>query len=150
MMERLEGPSFMAESDTEIKPRFPIRRFDVFAEYNRVKNLADGMPEPVAKGRALWVAKVVAGRRGGSVLPAEPSRGHGTEGGTEDHQREEREDGFRSVGGVVQTDAMFDKEIVDRMGKEFYDEVFRPAVDAAFKDGKQYTEIRDSIRKGWK
>jgi hypothetical protein len=146
MMEGLEGLSSMAESNTELKPRFPIRRFDVFAEYNRVKNLSDGMPEPVAKGRALWLAKVVAGRRGGSAPSAEPTR----KGDKEEHEREERDDGFRSVGGVVQTDTMFDKEIVDRMGTQFYDEVFRPAVDAAFHEGKQYTEIRDSIRKGWK
>jgi hypothetical protein len=136
----------MVAGDTELKPRFPIRRFDVFAEYNRMKNLSDGMPEPLAKGRALWVAKVVAGRRGGSAPPAEPSR----EGRKGEGERDEREDGFRSVGGVVQTDAMFDKEIVERMGRRFYDEVFRPAVDAAFHEGKQYTEIRDSIRKGWK
>src|SRR5690348_11106335 len=53
--------------DTEIKPRAPIRRFDVFAEYNRLKGLRQGLDEPHARGYGLWVAKVVAsGRRGTS------------------------------------------------------------------------------------
>jgi hypothetical protein len=136
----------MADGDDGAKPRLPIRRFDVFAEYNRAKNLADGMPEPVARGRALWLAKVVASRRGGSV----PAADSGRERGKEERQKEERDDGFRSLGGVEQTDAMFDKEIVERMGREFYDQVFRPAIEAAFREGRQYTEIRDSIRKDWK
>jgi hypothetical protein len=128
-----------------MKPRFAIRRFDVFAEYNRVKNEASGMPQDQAKGRAIWVAKVVAGRRGGGAAPSEPSERRG-----ERRIPEEEEDTFRSVGGVLQTDQTFEKEIVNRMGKEFYDEVFHPAIEQAFRDGKRYEEIRDSIRKGWK
>jgi hypothetical protein len=128
-----------------IKPRFPIRRFDVFADYNRVKNEADGMPADQAKGRAVWIAKVVAGRRGGGAVAAEPRQKHG-EGGAP----HEEEDKFRSVGGVPQTDETFDKEIVDRMGREFYQEVFHPAIKQAFKEGRRYEGIRDSIRKGWK
>lgn len=137
----------MSESPPDLKPRFPIRRFDVFAEYNRAKNVSDGLPEPIAKGRALWVAKVVAGRRSGSVPKAEV-RG---ERGREERAPEEREEeGFRSIGGVPQTDTMFDKEIVDRMGREFYRQVFQPAIDAAYRAGQQYTDIRDTIRKTWK
>jgi hypothetical protein len=129
----------------DLKPRFPIRRFDVFADYNRVKNEAEGMPVDQAKGRGIWIAKVVAGRRGGAV-PAETSQ-KGGEGGA---PREEAEDTFRSVGGVPQTDATFDKEIVDRMGQEFYRDVFHPAIKQAFKEGRRYEDIRDSIRKPWK
>jgi len=130
----------------DVKPRFPIRRFDVFADYNRVKNEADGMPADQAKGRAVWIAKVVAGRRGGGAVPAEPAQKR-REGGA---PHEEAEDKFRSVGGVPQTDATFDKEIVDRMGSEFYHEVFHPAIKQVFKEGKRYEDIRDTIRKGWK
>jgi hypothetical protein len=54
------------------------------------------------------------------------------------------------VGGVPQTDATFDNEIVDRMGREFYDEVFHPAILQAYRDGKRYEDIRDTIRKDWK
>jgi len=135
----------MAESET---PRYPIRRFDVFADYNRVKNEADGMPEDQAKGRGLWIAKVVAGRRGMPAQKGPPERhGEGTDEKAAPHREEEK---FYSVGGVQQTDEMFDREIVDRMGREFYDQVFHPAIEQAFNEGKQYAEIRDSIRKNWK
>ena len=125
-------------------PRMPIRRFDVFADYNRVKNEASGMPEPRAKGDAIWLAKVVAGRRFGSAAPATTAHGeerHGTEGGPE---------GFKSAGGVPQTDRTFDEEIVERMGAPFYHQVFHPAIAQAFRAGKRYEEIRDSIRAAWK
>lgn len=131
----------------DIKPRFPIRRFDVFAEYNRVKNQQSGMPEKQAKGRAIWAAKVVAGRRYGSAPPAKPS---GAERGESRHTAQEEDEEFRSVGGVPQTDLTFDKEIVERMGQKFYDEVFHPAITEAFSEGKRYEDIRDAIRKDWK
>jgi hypothetical protein len=132
---------------SEQKPRFPIRRFDVFAEYNRAKNEAQGMSPDVAKGRAIWAAKVVAGRRYGSAPSGKPS---GERAEKKPGEKEEEDNGFRSVGGELQTDRTFDKEIVDRMGREFYHDVFQPAVDQAFKEGKRYEEIRDSIREEWK
>ena len=134
------------ETMAERKPRFPIRRFDVFADYNRVKYEAQGMPEDQAKGRGIWIAKVVAGRGGGGAAVSERHEHHGEDGGSPERE----EDKFRSAGGVPQTDETFDKEIVDRMGGDFYAEVFHPAIEQAFKDGKRYEEIRDSIRKGWK
>lgn len=133
---------------TDLKPRFPIRRFDVFADYHFLKNEEHGMPEPLAKGRAIWAAKVVAGRRHGAA-PSAP-KGKGQKDGGERERTEEEEEGFRSVGGVQQTDQTFEKEIVDRMGREFYDRVFHPAVEQAVREGKRYEDIRDEIRKGWK
>jgi hypothetical protein len=129
---------------TTDKPRLPIRRFDVFADYNRVKNEGSGMPQNVAKGRAIWIAKVVAGRRGGASAPA-PDRS-----GERKERKEEEDEDFRSVGGELQTDATFDKEIVDRMGRDFYESVFHPAVRQAFEEGQRYEDIRDTIRKDWK
>ena len=129
-------------------PRMPIRRFDVFADYNRLKNEASGMPEPRAKGDAIWLAKVVARRRFGSAAPATTAHReerHETEGGPEDEP-----EGFKSAGGVPQTDRTFDEEIVERMGAAFYHQVFHPAIAQAFREGKRYEEIRDSIRAGWK
>jgi hypothetical protein len=128
------------------QPRFPIRRFDVFAEYNRLKYLSDGMPADQAAGRGIWIAKVVAGRRGGpaaSTKPAETARKTGRE-------EPEEEEKFFSVGGKEQTDRTFEHEIVDRMGRNFYDEVFSPAMARAFEEGLRYEDIRDSIRKDWK
>ena len=131
------------------KPRYPVRRFDVFAEYHRLKYLADGMPEDQAAGRGIWVAKVVAGRRGGPAASTKPSSGVKGDK-AEDRKAPEAEEKFYSVGGEEQTDGTFEKEIVDRMGRDFYAEVFAPAIGQAFKEGKRYEEIRDSIRKDWK
>lgn len=63
-----------------LKPRRPIRRFDIFAEYNRLKGLDKGMDGAHAKGYGLWLAKVVAsggGRRASSrhTAPAGPQEG---------------------------------------------------------------------------
>jgi hypothetical protein len=130
------------------KPRFSIRRFDVFADYHRTRNEAHGMTEDVAKGRGIWAAKVVAGRRsGGGAAPPPSGKGAGKDG----HSREEeRDDEYRSVGGEVQTGETFDREIIERMGRQFYDEVFHPAIVQAVDEGKRYEDIRDSIRKDWK
>jgi len=130
------------------KPRAAIRRFDVFADYNRLKNEAAGLPEARAKGDAIWLAKVVAGRRFGSAsATATPPR-------DEDHgaarTAEGRAEGFRSAGGVPQTDRTFDTDVVERMGAEFYHRVFHPAIERAFGEGKRYEEIRDAIRAGWR
>ena len=128
-----------------LKPRFPIRRFDVFADYNRVKEEASGAPEDQAKGYGIWLAKVVAGRRG--IPKGEPPGERGTAREQATGAPEER---FRSLGGTPQTDRTFDQEIVDRMGREFFDRVFHPAIVQAFADGKRYEDIRDSIRREWK
>jgi hypothetical protein len=138
----------MSTDQAPNKPRRPIRRFDVFAEYNRIKNEEDGMPADQARGRAIWVAKVVAGRRGMPASP-KPATAHG-KAGHERHQEPEKEEKYLSVGGEVQTDRTFEHEIVERMGRDFYDAVFSPAIEAAYREGKQYAEIRDSIRSGWK
>lgn len=131
------------------KPRHPVRRFDVFAEYNRIKNQADGMPEYQAKGRGIWLAKVVAGRRG---MPAQTSAADRQQRERKDDKpaAEEKEEIFLSVGGEPQTDSTFDREIIDRMGRDFYDAVFKPAIEQAFGEGKRYEDIRDSIRREWK
>jgi hypothetical protein len=129
-------------------PRMPIRRFDVFADYNRLKNEAAGMPEPRAKGDAIWLAKVVAGRRFGSASAASTAQREERQG--TDCGPESEHEGFRSAGGVPQTDHTFDEEIVERMGAPFYHQVFHPAIAQAFREGKRYEEIRDNIRAGWK
>jgi len=47
-----------------LKPRAPIRRFDVFAEWNRIRALKEyGFSEDDAKAYGLAVAKVVAARK---------------------------------------------------------------------------------------
>jgi len=135
----------------EIKPKAPIRRFDVFAEYTRLQALKDGMSPEEAKGYALWLAKVVAARKYGLLSPRPPSEVRKKLGERiPEIAREERGPRFYSIGGIKQTDELFDKEIIRRMGEEFYYKVFSPAIEEAFRSGKKYEEIRDSIRKDWK
>jgi hypothetical protein len=95
-----------------------------------------------AKGYGLWVAKVVAARKFGR-LPKE-----GEEVSAEEKKRRRRRK-WRVLSGQAQTDKLFDHQIVERMGEEFYREVFEPAVRAAREDGKEYEEVRDRLRRRW-
>lgn len=134
-----------------MNPRLPIRRFDVFAEYNRLEALKKGLDAAHAKGYGLWVAKVVAsggGRRGDPQPQGHKGKGDGDE--TEEKRHKPGKDEWHMLGDEAQTDDLFDKEIVRRMGAEFYREVFAPAIQDAFDAGKSYEGIRDTIRKDWK
>ena len=48
------------------------------------------------------------------------------------------------LSGIEQTDKMYDKEIVSRMGEDFYNEVFLPKIKL-LSSGK-YTDFRDTVR----
>ena len=137
----------------ELRPLQPIRRFDVFAETKRLEAVAHGEPEDVAKGYGIRIAKIVASRRfGGGAKKThyekekEPER----EGATEDRYRGEGGGKFRALDGMLQTDETFDREIIDRMGPQFYEVVFAPAIKEALAEGRKYEEIRDTIRNDWK
>jgi hypothetical protein len=130
-------------------PKQQIRRFDVFAEYNRLKGLQKGMDEAHAQGYGLWVAKVVAsggGRRSGSTDH------HATENAEDEGERHERprDSEWHELSGKPQTDALFESEVVQRMGRDFYATVFAPAIAEAVKAGRSYESVRDAIRKEWK
>jgi hypothetical protein len=129
-----------------IRPKAPIRRFDVFAEYTRLEKLQEGLPADASKGYGIWLAKVVAARKFGRIKPGTKSRAGISDG----DERERAGRKFRALGGIEQTDKVFDKDIVKRMGMDFYRKAFAPAIRKAFEKGKAYREIRDSIRKTWK
>src|SRR5690242_8687464 len=96
-----------------LKPRAPIRRFDVFAEYNRDKSIEEGMPPDEAEGHGLWVAKVVASRRFGSSLASHPPpKGGAAEQNGEGEQEEAEKPKWHTLDGKPQTDEMFYDEIV--------------------------------------
>src|SRR5215470_16194232 len=102
---------------TTLKPKAAVRRFDIFAEYNRRKATQEGQSAAQAKGYGLWLAKLVAARRFGRTKKeaAAPS----------EHEAEaRRRRKWHDLSGVPQTDKLFDKEIVQRMGPEFYRRVF--------------------------
>lgn len=127
-----------------LKPIAAVRRFDVFAEFQKLEALKNGRGDHEARGYGIWLAKVVASRRarrgaieeGESILtaPRDPNM----------------PPQFHSFDGELQTESVFDHEIVDRMGRDFYQKVFSPAIRAAVEEGKSYVEIRDSIRSSWK
>jgi hypothetical protein len=132
--------------DLRTRPKAHIRRFDVFAEVNRLKALAEGRPADEAKGYGIWLAKVVAGRRFGRKTDDERRQPPARERAEHDRHAHDR---FRHAGDELQTDETFDREIVDRMSRAFYDEVFSPEVRAALESGQRYEQFRDSIRRGW-
>ena len=133
-----------AKAPELMKPAKAIRRFDVLAEYTRQERRAKGDPDDVAKGYGIWLAKVVASRRFG----VRADQDH--HGGSNHRTEPVKAPRFRSVGNELQTDEIFDQDIVNRMGAAFYREVFVPEIEAARKDGKSYESIRDAIRKAWK
>jgi hypothetical protein len=124
------------------KPSHPIRRFDVFAEYRRQDEQEKGMPADQAKGYGLWVAKVVAARKFGRL--------RGEERPSAEERQARRRRKWHVLGGEPQTDRLFDHEIVERMGAEFYAKEFVPAIRHAREDGQSYEAIRDRIRRRWK
>ncbi len=136
----------MAQTQTDVHPERAIRRFDVFAEYTRQERLDKGDAADEAKGYGVWLAKVVAARRFGAGPTGAPPR----HDGDRDHDGTGPRQKFRLVGDELQTDEVFDHDIVERMGPTFYRRVFKPAIEEARSKGKSYEEIRDAIRRGWK
>ncbi len=126
-----------------MKPKAAIRRFDVFAEYNRQTALKEGTPPAQAKGYGLWLAKVVAARRFG------PGKGPAGKAHTTEEKQTTRSK-WHSLDGKPQTDKLFDKEIVQRMGADFYSKVFVPAIQQSIEKGQKYVQIRDAVREDWK
>src|SRR6185369_2823755 len=101
-----------------LKPHKRIRRFDVFAEYRFEDEHEKGMPADQARGYGLWVAKVVAARKFGRMKDRP----------TADAGKPRRRRKWRVLSGIPQTAKLFDHDIVERMGGDFYREVFAPAI----------------------
>ena len=100
------------------------------------------MPADQARGYGLWIAKVVAARKFGRFRGGErPSTGEA---------RARRRRKWHVLGGERQTDRLFDREIVERMGADFYHDVFAPAIRRAREQGETYEAIRDRLRRRWK
>jgi hypothetical protein len=127
-----------------------VRRFDVFAETKRREALAHGEPDDVAKGYGIRIAKIVASRRFGGGAKKSSSDKKKKESPSTDRFGGEDGDKFRALDGELQTDETFDREIIDRMGPEFYEQVFSPAIEEALAEGRKYEQFRDTIRRDWK
>ncbi|HEX5157102.1 MAG TPA: hypothetical protein VFW17_07795 [Ktedonobacterales bacterium] len=145
------GSRSTAKDAPSLQPQRAIRRFDIFAEYNRLKGLDKGMDEAHAKGYGLWLAKVVAsggGRRAKSQHEKPTGPQEGGERQEESRQTPAKQE-WHELDGEPQTGALFDREIIRRMGSDFYMQVFAPAVAEAMSQGRSYEGIRDTLRKGW-
>jgi hypothetical protein len=128
-------------AETHLAPRAEIRRFDIFAEWNRLKaRHHHDLPEAEAQAYGLAVAKVVATRK---------FAGHRPEQVSEWKRRARREDLDEAWWEHLGSAEEFGKKIVERMGKTFYRRVFQPALRRAWKEGKRYEQIRDALRTEW-
>jgi hypothetical protein len=126
---------------TKDAPRLQIRRFDIFAEWNRLKALTKhSMKEGDAQAYGLAVAKVVAARTLHGTPPEQTRE-------LKKNARKETVDEpwWEHLGSSEE----FEQKIVERMGRSFYAETFQPAIKRAWDEGKDYEDIRDTLRKDW-
>jgi hypothetical protein len=128
-----------------IAPKAEIRRFDVFAEWNRLKAVTHlKMSEPEARTYGLAVAKIVAARKLHGYTPKELA----------EFKRQARtlarpEEITLPWWHRLASPEEFERKIIERMGRTFYEQVFQPAIARAWREGKSYEEIRDSVRQQW-
>ena len=128
-------------TEQERAPRQTIRRFDIFAEWNRLKaRTRPHMKEADARAYGLAVAKVVAARKLHGAAPEEQR-----ELKRRARQDEVDERWWEHLGSSEE----FEQKIIERMGREFYTEVFQPAIQNAWDGGQHYEDIRDTLRKQW-
>lgn len=127
--------------DNEGAPRLQIRRFDIFAEWNRLKARTRlHMQEADARAYGLAVAKVVAARK---LHGAEPEQ-------AKDLKRRAREDQVDEPWWEhLGSDEEFESKIIERMGRTFYRQIFQPAIRQAWDAGRRYEDIRDTLRDTW-
>jgi hypothetical protein len=128
-------------TEKELAPRLQIRRFDIFAEWNRLKaRTKHRMDEADARTYGLAVAKVVASRSRYGAAPEQ----------TRDLKRRARQDEVDEPWWEhLGSSAEFEQKIIGRMGQAFYAEVFQPAIRQAWDAGKRYEDIRDTLRNQW-
>jgi len=128
-------------TETERAPRLQIRRFDIFAEWNRLKaRTRHKLKEADARAYGLAVAKIVAARKQHGTPPEQ----------TRELKRRARQDEldepwWEHLGSSEE----FEKKIIERMGREFYTDVFQPALQQAWDAGQHYEDIRDTLRSAW-
>lgn len=118
-----------------------IRRFDIFAEWNRLKALKRlHLKADDARAYGLAVAKVVAGRKFAGHEP-----GQVKEWKRRARHDETDEPWWPHLGSTEE----FESKIMSRMGRDFYRRVFQPAVREAWDAGQKYEDIRDALRGPW-
>lgn len=125
----------------QMAPKREIRRFDIFAEWNRLKGLERGkLSQADAKAYGLAVAKVVAARKFSGHDPAQAK-----ELKRKAKDEDVGEPWWEHLGSAEE----FARTVIARMGEEFYHNIFQPAVLQAWEGGQRYEEIRDALRESW-
>jgi hypothetical protein len=126
---------------TTPSPKAEIRRFDIFAEWNRLKaRERHHLREGAARAYGLAVAKIVAARKFYGYKPEQVS---------EWKRRARRDEIDEPWWEHLGSREEFERKIIERMGKTFYSRVFQPAIRRAWKTGKRYEDIRDELREEW-
>src|SRR5919201_243705 len=106
------------------RPQAEIRRFDVFAEWNRLKaRERHHLSEADARAYGLAVAKVVAARKFSGYQAAQVS---------EWKRRARRDELTEAWWEHLGSNEEFEKKIIERMGKTFYKSMFQPAIRLAW------------------
>ena len=113
-----------------------IRRFDIFAIVNYLKN-KKSMSDEKAKGDAIWLAKLVANRKlyGGPKKAGKIERLGKSKSGVVTR--------WKVLSDVPQTDEEYDKAIIDRFGNANYIIIERE-IKMALENGYDYKQFRDS------
>lgn len=126
---------------TTSAPKAEIRRFDIFAEWNRLKARDRfRLPEADARAYGLAVAKIVAARKFYGYRPEQMS---------EWKRRARKDDVGEAWWEHLGSNQEFEQKIIERMGRTFYTRVFQRAVRRAWDEGKKYEQIRDALREAW-
>src|SRR5947208_14286790 len=105
--------------ETERAPRLQIRRFDIFAEWNRLKaRTRHKMKQADARAYGLAVAKVIAARKLDGAGPEQ----------TRDLKRRARQDEVDEPWWEhLGWSEGFGEKIIERLGRGFYAVVFEAA-----------------------
>jgi hypothetical protein len=128
-------------TEKALAPRATIRRFDIFAEWNRLKaRNRHHMGEPEARAYGLAVAKVVASRKLHGAAPDQAG---------DLKRRAQQDDVTEPWWNHLGSGAEFEQKIIRRMGEAFYHDVFHPAVARSWDAGQSYEDIRDKLREEW-
>ncbi len=127
-------------------PQKEIRRFDIFAEWNRLKawKSLGFRRETEAQSYGLAVAKVVAARVLHGYKPKEFR-----ELKTKLTKLRDRKEVPETWWYRLAPSGEFKKKIIERMGRDFYKQEFQPTIEEMWKNGNSYMDIRDSLRQKW-
>jgi hypothetical protein len=98
------------------------------------------MKEADARAYGLAVAKVVAAR---TLHGAAPEQKRELKRRAREEQVEEP--WWEHLGSSEE----FEHKIIERMGRDFYTQVFQPSLQQAWDAGQRYEDIRDTLRNEW-